>query len=119
MYAYREKDGIKFYFTKRAGEYLGFVEDPEIRRFPKFDAKNGVMVLDQAAKKKSDLEAAWESLRADRNERLASSDWTQLADSPLKDDPDVSKYRQTLRDLPDSVKDPLAVVWPETPSALL
>jgi hypothetical protein len=41
----------------------------------------------------------WDQIRAWRNQQLALSDWTQLADSPL-DKQAWATYRQALRDLP-------------------
>jgi len=40
--------------------------------------------------------------KAIRNKKLADSDWTQAADSPLSDSKKAEwkTYRQTLRDLP-------------------
>ena len=40
-----------------------------------------------------------------RNAKLAESDWTQAADSPLSDSKKAEwkTYRQTLRDLPSKV----------------
>ena len=58
----------------------------------------------------------WANVRADRNARLAASDWTQLADAPL----DAASraawavYRQALRDITEQ-PDPWAITWPERP----
>lgn len=57
-------------------------------------------------------------IRQKRNQLLAASDWTQFRDSPLsqeKQDEWVA-YRQTLRDLPNTVTDPTNVTWPTSPS---
>jgi len=60
--------------------------------------------------------------RQRRNLLLVDTDWTQGADSPLSDakKTEYQTYRQTLRDLPNSVSDPLsskdAVTWPSKPS---
>jgi hypothetical protein len=63
------------------------------------------------------LEAAWTQLRAERNRRLAATDWTQLADAHLSQEKKDawSAYRQELRDLPDVVTDPTQVPWPVAP----
>ena len=57
------------------------------------------------------------SVRAERNRRLASSDWTQLADATANATT-WSTYRQQLRDLPTSSGDdwPHNVTWPTEPS---
>lgn len=59
-------------------------------------------------------EKQWEQVRAERNRKLAESDWTQLPDAPV----DVAvwaTYRQALRDITLQT-DPFAIVWPEVPS---
>ena len=72
-------------------------------------------------------EATWEErkparamshLRTERNALLASSDWTQAADSPLTDEVKATwaTYRQELRDIPEThASNPDAVVWPTPP----
>jgi hypothetical protein len=61
------------------------------------------------------LEEAWDSLRAERNSRLSSSDWTQVPDSSV-DKSAWAIYRQALRDLPQNTTDPLNPVWPVPPT---
>ena len=57
------------------------------------------------------------ALRADRDERLRMSDWTQMSDSPLTQEQRAAwvKYRQALRDVPENTTDPLNPVWPVQP----
>ena len=57
----------------------------------------------------------WTQLRAERNRRLAATDWTALSDAHLSQDRKDAwfAYRQELRDLPDLVTDPLSVEWPQ------
>ncbi len=61
-------------------------------------------------------------LRADRTKKLQECDWTQMPDSPLDEaaKQDWATYRQSLRDMPDSVPSDChsiyAVVWPNEPS---
>lgn len=58
---------------------------------------------------------AWEPIRARRNALLAASDWTQIPDAPV-DTKAWEKYRQALRDLPETITDPtMPVDWPEPP----
>lgn len=57
---------------------------------------------------------AWAALRADRNARLAASDWTQVEDAPVNKAA-WAAYRQALRDLPDQTSDPFAPAWPMQP----
>jgi hypothetical protein len=56
----------------------------------------------------------WDSVRAQRNQLLTQSDWTQLADAPLSPEQRNAwaTYRQALRDLPSSFSSPEGVVWP-------
>ena len=48
----------------------------------------------------------WEELRQKRDLRLAGSDWTQMADSPLSNSKKAEwdTYRQALRDLPNTLE---------------
>jgi len=55
------------------------------------------------------------SVRADRDQRLAASDWTQLPDNPLANKAAWATYRQALRDLPKETDFPWAVTWPTSP----
>ncbi len=71
-------------------------------------------------------EAQWESgafdraianLRADRNSRLAITDWHGLSDVTMS--AAMTQYRQELRDITanlTTVEDVKAVVWPTEPS---
>ena len=54
------------------------------------------------------------AVRADRNARLAATDWTQIADSTA-DKPAWAAYRQALRDVPAQVGFPQSVTWPQEP----
>lgn len=59
--------------------------------------------------------ARWSVVRAERNARLAASDWTQLPDAPV-DAAAWAIYRQALRDI-TSQDDPFNIVWPPEPGA--
>ena len=59
--------------------------------------------------------AAAERARAERNTKLASSDWTQLPDSSA-DATAWATYRQALRDLPSTDGWPHNITWPTNPS---
>tara|TARA_R110002020_G_scaffold343964_1_gene558315 strand:- start:246 stop:545 length:300 start_codon:yes stop_codon:yes gene_type:complete len=61
-----------------------------------------------------------ESLRQDRNQKLAGSDWTALSDVTLSNASAWSAHRQSLRDLPaglTTVEEVRAVVWPTPPAS--
>jgi hypothetical protein len=55
------------------------------------------------------------TLRAERNERLTASDWTQLPDAPTANAAAWKTYRQALRDLPQRTTYPNAPQWPTAP----
>jgi hypothetical protein len=54
------------------------------------------------------------SMRSERSRRLAESDWTQVADSPV-DKAAWATYRQALRDVPTQAGFPWDVAWPAQP----
>jgi len=56
-------------------------------------------------------------IRNIRNSLLASSDWTQNADSPLSTEKKAewASYRKQLRDLMNNILDPFNVVFPTKP----
>lgn len=53
-------------------------------------------------------------LRYWRDGELAQTDWTQIADAPV-DKAAWAKYRQALRDLPESNKNPRLIELPTAP----
>jgi hypothetical protein len=55
------------------------------------------------------------NVRAKRNQLLADSDWTQLADAPVNQAA-WATYRQALRDLPSGEGFPYSITWPVAPS---
>ena len=55
-----------------------------------------------------------ERIRNWRNAELASCDWTQIEDSTA-DKTAWATYRQKLRDLPASNKDPKKIIFPTRP----
>lgn len=60
-------------------------------------------------------QSAMASVRSQRNAKLASCDWTQLADSQV-DKAVWADYRQQLRNLPASIEDArYGVTWPTEP----
>lgn len=60
------------------------------------------------------LNAAWGSLREERDARLTRSDYSQLPDFPGDPLP-WQAYRQALRDLPQNTNDPMNPEWPNEP----
>ena len=55
-------------------------------------------------------------LRGERNQLLAETDWTQNADVSDTVSNKWKTYRQALRDITDTYKSQLTVVWPTKPS---
>ena len=54
-------------------------------------------------------------LRAERNKKLAETDWTQSRDVTLSNDSAWATYRQSLRDITDSATSLDDVTWPTKP----
>jgi len=54
------------------------------------------------------------TIRADRNARLATCDWTQLSDAPV-DSATWAVYRQALRDITAQPGFPWDITWPNEP----
>jgi len=82
-----------------------------------FDINGNQIQLDQALIDAAAIEVAAEqalaSLRRQRNQLLAETDYLALADSTLTDE--MRDYRQALRDLPANTVDPANPVWPVKP----
>ncbi len=59
----------------------------------------------------------WQIIREKRNQLLVESDWTQMPDVPLTAEQRQAwrKYRQELRDLPQTFRKADEVVWPIPP----
>ena len=55
-------------------------------------------------------------IRAERDRRIAETDWTQLPDVSDAIKSKWQGYRQALRDVPQNNTDPASVVWPTKPS---
>lgn len=73
------------------------------------------VAVDMSDEAKAALDAQEAALvRAERNQRLAASDWTQLADAPV-DDLVWAVYRQALRDVPNQPGFPVTIIWPTQP----
>jgi len=55
--------------------------------------------------------------RAERNTRLAATDWTQAPDAPVTENERSRwrSYRQQLRDVPGHTGYPDVIVWPTEP----
>ncbi len=65
----------------------------------------------------SRLQSQWISIRAQRNRKLAESDWTQLNDASITAEQKSAwaTYRQALRDITNQ-SDPFNISWPTAPN---
>jgi len=54
-------------------------------------------------------------VRAERNTKLAATDWTQVVDVPQAIKDSYVTYRQALRDISAQSGFPLTIVWPDAP----
>jgi hypothetical protein len=112
VYQYSMRQGVEQsdgkWFTK-------YVLGPIFTDRPATDTEPAQTAAEQEAawKAMKDAEQA-KAVRADRNRRLADSDWTQLADAPV-DKTAWATYRQALRDVPAQSGFPWNVQWPDTP----
>ena len=56
------------------------------------------------------------TVRAERDSKLAETDWTQVADAPVSQE-DWAAYRALLRSIPEQEGFPNEVTWPVEPVA--
>lgn len=63
------------------------------------------------------IAAKWEEVKQTRNEKLAATDWTQVADVVLTEEKRaaVNQYRQMLRDITQTYRNPFEVEFPASP----
>jgi len=55
-----------------------------------------------------------DQIRAERDSKLAETDWTQVADAPISQE-DWATYRALLRSIPEQEGFPNEVTWPVEP----
>ena len=95
-----------------AAQYIvdGAVTDMPVKpgEFYSFDYSTAQWVLDTVALERS--------IRARRDQLLASTDWTQAVDVPADTKQKYAEYRQLLRDVPQQPGFPETVVWPTPPA---
>ena len=80
----------------------------------KWYTKYSVVDMDDEAKAALDAQQAT-SQRAERNRRLAETDWTQGKDIPDNVSNTWAVYRQQLRDVPTQAGFPWDINWPTQP----
>ena len=77
------------------------------------DGETTAAEQETAYKAAKDAEQA-KSIRATRSQKLADSDWTQVADAPV-DKAVWATYRQALRDITAQSGFPWTITWPDAP----
>jgi hypothetical protein len=77
------------------------------------DGETTAAEQEAAYKSTKDAEQA-KSVRQTRSDKLADSDWTQVADAPV-DKTVWATYRQALRDITAQSGFPWSVTWPDAP----
>ena len=75
---------------------------------------NGVTIKPIKHPKPTPPPQTWDSIRVTRDQLLAGTDYTQMPDFP-GDKAAWVKYRQALRDIPQTFTDPGKVIWPTKP----
>jgi len=111
-YEYSVRNGVEWsngnWFTK-------FTVGPTFKTYTDEDGVTTTADEQMAAYRQGVDDKAAERVRADRDKRLADSDWTQLADNTA-DTNAWAAYRQALRDLPTTDGFPHDVTWPTEPT---
>jgi hypothetical protein len=79
----------------------------------KWYTKYSVVDMEAEAIAAKDAEQA-AAVRADRSNKLADCDWTQVDDSPV-DKAVWATYRQALRDITSQAGFPWTITWPDAP----
>jgi len=102
-----EKDGK--WFTK-------FIVGPVFTDTKDDDGNTVTAATNEAAYKARVDASAADSVRSERDTKLADCDWTQTNDSPVKDESKWTTYRQALRDVPTQAGFPHNVTWPTKPT---
>jgi hypothetical protein len=108
-YEYSMRQGVEQVEGKWYTKYVAgpiFTDTPEATAAEQEAAYKARMTDQQAS-----------SVRADRNARLAATDWMVI--KALEEgnglDFDVATYRQALRDVPSQPGFPWDIIWPEVP----
>ena len=100
---------IKYYLNIRNAEEI---LDSEGKSHSPKQYVQSHFVPDDSAKDARLLADKWESVRSERNSKLAETDYLALGDNTLSTV--MKKYRQELRDVPTQ-SDPDNITWPVKP----
>ena len=82
--------------------------------FSVYGLNGAVSDWDEPTPSGGNADEAAAAVRAERNAKLAETDWTQLVDSPV-DHAAWAAYRQALRDITAQAGFPWTVEWPTQP----
>jgi hypothetical protein len=86
-----------------------------VNKFKKYTDEDGTVhtkAQQEAAFLKSEEDRVFASLRKERNRLLGETDWTANSDVTMS--PEMATYRQSLRDLPETV-DINNIIYPDKP----
>jgi hypothetical protein len=108
-YEYSMRHGIEQLEGKWYTKYVAgpvFTDTPEATAVEQEAAYKARMDAQQAT-----------SVRAERNRRIAATDWlvTKAVEAGQLQDFSVATYRQALRDIPSQPGFPWDIIWPEAP----
>ena len=95
---------VRFHGTPEGN--VQFTEEEEAER----DAEEAQVIKEQEEWEAGASDRAKAEVRAERDSRLASTDWTASSDLTMSDE--MKAYRQALRDVPAQENFP-EVTWPE------
>lgn len=97
--------------------FTKYVLGPTFTEYTDAEGVTHTAAEQEAAYRAQKDEEQAKSVRADRDRRLAESDWTQVADVPFSEakKAEWAAYRQALRDVPTQAGFPWNVEWPVKP----
>jgi hypothetical protein len=107
VYPVRPTPGPSVDYTKNVKEGIPVEQDGQwVQVWEVTDA-----TAEEIAQRTADQASA---VRSERDQKLAATDWTQVADAPV-DKGVWAQYRQALRDVPEQSEFPWVVQWPTEP----
>jgi hypothetical protein len=98
-------------FVDRLDDWPNAIDASEGGTIGQYKNEDGEWVFPAPTDEK--INAQWDAIRAERNAKLAETDWTQIADAPVEAEAWLT-YRQGLRDITEQ-EDPFNIIWPEKP----
>lgn len=102
------------YIEGGLGSFLYYIADGKALPMP--PKPDGAYYFDYATKQwVQDQSAQENAIKAQRNQLLQQSDWTQLSDISAETKALWEPYRQALRDITEQPGYPFSIVWPTPP----